>query len=399
METPETQLTEAFNTFNALSVQLEASYRHLEQRVAHLTAELSAAHSERLRQLREKEKLANQLARILESLPGGVVVVGGNERVVEANPAACEFLGEPPTGELWTALTQRMFVDRSRDGREVSLKDGRRLSLSSRSLAPEPGYIVLLQDVTETRALQVKAQRQERLAAMGQVAAGLAHQIRTPLATMLLYVSQLAQPELSHARRAALVGKMSGRLRHLERVIGEMLIYARGGFCGDERIRVRDLLADVHQTMAPQALAMAAVLEMHVSGNIPDMTGNREVLASALNNLVANSLQAGGRGVRVDVLAEGSQDRVRLQVRDNGPGIPAEAEERIFEPFYSGRCTGTGLGLAIVKAVADAHRGTVGWISRPGRGCTFILDLPVAASGHALEEATALAPGNDNREI
>lgn len=380
-------------------MQLEASYRHLEQRAASLTAELSAAHSERLQQLREKEKLANQLARILEALPGGVVVVGGNERVVEANPAACEFLGEPPAGEFWTAITRRAFVDRSRDGREASLRDGRRLSLSSRSLAPEPGYIVLFQDITETRALQAKVHRQERLAAMGQVAASLAHQIRTPLATVLLYVSQLAQPELPRERRAILVGKMGGRLQHLERVIGDMLIYARGGFSGDERIQVRDLLADVRQIMAPQAQDMAAVLKLHVSGNIPDISGNRDVLVSALNNLVANSLQAGGREVRVDVLAEQSRDRVRLQVRDNGPGISADADERIFEPFYSARCNGTGLGLAIVKAVVDAHQGTVDWNSEPGQGCTFVLDLPVAESGYALEAATASTPGNDKREI
>lgn len=399
METPPTQqLAEAFDTFNVLSMQLETSYRHLEQRVAHLTAELTAARSERLQQLREKEKLANKLTRILEALPGGVVVVGGTERVVEANPAACEFLGEPPTGEVWTEITQRAFLDRSRDGREASLKDGRRLSLASRSLVPESGYIVLLQDVTQTRALQAKMQRQERLAAMGQVAASLAHQMRTPLATVLLYLSQLAHPELSRQRRSALVGKMRGRLQHLERVISDMLIYARGRFNADERIDVRDLLTDVQQTMAPQARDLGAELKLHVSGYIPDVRGNREVLVSAINNLVANALQASGRGVRVDVLAENSQDRLRLSVKDNGPGISAAAGERIFEPFYSGRTNGTGLGLAIVKAVAEAHKGSVDWTSEPGLGCTFILNLPVADSGCVSDPTTAVVSENNNRE-
>jgi two-component system sensor histidine kinase FlrB len=398
LDTTETQLAEAFDIFNALSMQLETSYRHLEQRVAHLTDELSAARNERLQQLREKEKLANQLTRILDALPGGVVVVGGTERVVEANPAACEFLGERPTGEFWTDITRRAFVDRSRDGREARLKDGRRLSLSSRSLVPESGYIVLLQDVTETRALQAKGQHQKRLAAMGRVAASLAHQIRTPLATVLLYVSQLAQPELSQQRRLALVSKMRRRLHHLERVICDMLIYARGGFAGSEQIKVRDLLEDVRQTMAPQARDLAADLKFHVSGRLPDVKGNREVLVSAINNLVANALQAGGRGVHVEVLAENSQGRLRLYVKDNGPGISDAADERIFEPFFSGRSNGTGLGLAIVKAVADAHKGSVDWRSDPGLGCTFILDLPGAESGDVSDTVTAVVSGNNNRE-
>src|SRR5690606_13169564 len=123
----------------------------------------------------------------LDILPGGVVVLDGRGRVIEANPLALELLGEPLLGVFWREVIQRSFAPRADDGHEISLQDGRRLSLATRSLAGEPGQLILLTDLTETRRLQDELARHARLSALGRMVASLAHQIRTPLSTALLY--------------------------------------------------------------------------------------------------------------------------------------------------------------------------------------------------------------------
>ena len=112
-------------------------------------------------------------------------------RVQECNPTAIDLLGEPLEGESWLNVIQRVFAPRFDDGHEVSLKDGRRVSIATRSLAGEPGQLIVLTDMTETRALQERLSRHQRLSALGKVSASLAHQIRTPLSAAMLYGEHL----------------------------------------------------------------------------------------------------------------------------------------------------------------------------------------------------------------
>lgn len=145
---------QAFALFNQVSSQLSQSYSLLEARVSELKGELAVVSAQRIAELSEKERLANRLQNLLDLLPGGVIVIDGQGLVREANPAACELLGEPLIGQLWRQVIARSFAPRKDDGHEVSLRDGRRLSIATRSLDAEPGQLVLLNDLTETRRLQ-----------------------------------------------------------------------------------------------------------------------------------------------------------------------------------------------------------------------------------------------------
>ncbi|MGV8837550.1 PAS domain-containing protein, partial [Cellvibrio sp.] len=146
-------LKSAFELFNQMSEQLADSYHLLENRVAELNEELSSLSDRRLQELAEKEKLANRLESLLNFLPGGVVVLDSSGRVSESNPAAIELLGEPLQGELWREVIARCFEPRQDDGHEVSLRDGRLISIQTRNLGAD-GQIILLTDQTETRRLQ-----------------------------------------------------------------------------------------------------------------------------------------------------------------------------------------------------------------------------------------------------
>lgn len=160
-------LEQAFALFDQISTQLSQSYNLLEARVTELKGELAVVSAQRMAELAEKERLANRLQNLLDLLPGGVIVIDGAGRVREANPAARELLGEPLDGELWRHVIARSFAPREDDGHEVSLRDGRRLSIATRSLDAEPGQLVLLNDLTETRHLQDQLARHQRLSSLG----------------------------------------------------------------------------------------------------------------------------------------------------------------------------------------------------------------------------------------
>jgi len=183
------KLKDAFAIFNELSSQLTESYQQLETRVADLNEELQATRDERIRELTEKERLAGRLSLLLDVLPGGVVVLDGEGVIRENNPAAEALLGEPLLSIAWSEVISRAFAPRCDDGHEVSLVDGRRVNISTCPLGAEPGQILLITDVTEMRMLQDRLSQQQRLASMGETAASLAHQIRTPLSSAMLYAS------------------------------------------------------------------------------------------------------------------------------------------------------------------------------------------------------------------
>ena len=371
------ELEDAFNVFNRMSLQLESSYRDLEQQVAGLTAELAAARSERLRQLAEKERLANRLSRLLETLPGGVIVLDAQGIVQECNPAALTLLGEPLLGQLWRDVMQRACsAEYGVDDNEIKLANGRQITLSARPLGTEPGQILLLTDVTEHRALQNLVNRQQRLSAMGEMAASLAHQIRTPLATALLYLSHLNHPQ--QAERLRVTEKIRARLCHLEGMVNDMLVFARGGGSGAiEKVSIDSVLDELRQTLEPQLQMLRGELVIDNAAPGAVVNGSHAALAGALLNLASNAVQSCGNDVRLRITVRTPQPgRLTLCISDNGPGIPATCIARIFEPFFTTRPDGTGLGLAVVRAVAEAHHGAVWVDSPPGQGACFGLRLP-----------------------
>lgn len=370
------ELQQAFAAFNQLSAQLRGSYEILESRVADLTAELALAHDERLAQLAEKEKLADRLSSLLSALPAGVVVLDSRGYVQEYNPAAEQLLGTRVQGQAWRDIIARAFAPREDDGHDISLRNGRRVSVSTCPLNNEPGQIILVNDVTETRRLQEHVHHNERLAAMGQMAASLAHQIRTPLSSALLYSSNLRRTTLPDSDRVRFADKIIARLKHLENLVNDMLIYARKGTCEREELSVSVMLNALVQSLEPQLAASTIALEIDDRSENASVLANFDLLVSALSNLAHNAIDAMGAGGQLIVGAYRNDDRVDLCVSDNGPGLSHQAQQKLFEPFHTTRSGGTGLGLAVVAAVATAHEGEVWVDSKPGEGSTFGLRLP-----------------------
>jgi two-component system sensor histidine kinase FlrB len=372
------ELRQAFDLFNQVSEQLTSAYTELQIKVEQLTQELAVANGELRRQFEEKEALSQRLSHLLAALPGGVVVLDTGNVVEEANPAALQLLGEPLTGERWSEVVERTLKPSLAPGEWLFAGGERRVSISSSVREGAGGEILLLQDVTDAHAMEEQLQRHRRLSAMGEMAAALAHQLRTPLAAALLYTSHLADSNLAAQDRSRFSEKALGRLRHLEHLIKDMLVFVRGGRSVQEKIAVPSLLAEVQQVMEPQMAEHGVRFKVHDVSGGACLLASREALAGALTNLLANAMQA-CRMDGVVTLSVGVESGgcLAFRVADNGCGISRSVQERLFEPFFTTRTEGTGLGLAIVREVVQIHAGEVTVKSEEGEGSEFCLRFPI----------------------
>lgn len=233
--------------------------------------------------------------------------------------------------------------------------------------------------------LEAQAAEAERLAYLGTLAAGLAHEIRNPLNSLSLNMQMLeeeiAEPRQRNAQQR-LLSITRSELGRLERLVSDFLAYARPRALRREVLPARELLEAVREVLAAQLAANGVELEIVDESRGAHVQVDPELMRQLLLNLVQNAIAATdgtGRPPRIELSVRRHGLVVELAVSDNGVGIPAEERERVFEIFYSTRKGGTGLGLAIVRRIATAHGGTVTLESEAGLGTTFRVELPAAA--------------------
>lgn len=243
------------------------------------------------------------------------------------------------------------------------------------------------------RQLDAVLSRHQRLAALGEMAATLAHQIRTPLSAALLYASNAANAALPMSRRDELLGRAIGCLHNLEQLVSDMLGFARGAAASNAPVALADIALAVTNS-APALVRPGQQLDVAPTPESAVVCGNREALVGAVLNLATNALQAAGPSARVSIGSRIAGPFAEIRVTDNGPGVPAALRQRIFEPFFTSRPDGTGLGLAVVRSVAEAHGGDIRLEATDSQnagqpGACFVLRLPLAAGVGQLREHQA----------
>lgn len=357
-------LAEAFQVFARASDELTQAYSGLQGQVSALT--------ERLTQL-------------MTALPAGVVLVDVNGNVEQLNRAAKAQLGTVVAGTPWAAQMARFEATETPGEFFLPHDDSSlRIVISETPQDTRGGRIILLHDVTEAWQMRMQTARNERLASMGEMVASLAHQLRTPLAAALLYTGHMANPGLDPIARGKVAERALERLRHLEKLIQDMLIFARGEALGRETFVACDLVAELRTTLEPVAHGRGVAFAAECRAGDACLFGNRKEIAGALINLLENAVQAVQSvesGGRVQLTADTVGSNVVFRVEDNGRGVPPELQARLFEPFYTTRADGTGLGLAIARGVARAHGGEVTLKSAPGEGAEFSFSIPLASTG------------------
>jgi signal transduction histidine kinase len=248
----------------------------------------------------------------------------------------------------------------------------------------------------ELASSDAQLQRSKRLAALGEMAAGIAHEIRNPLAAIHLYASMLVEDLSPEANAGQMAAKIAHAVRGLNAIVTDVLAFARDIAPRRQRVIWRDLVDRAIDAVTPQLRAAGAMVQCDdlADGDHLSLEADPHLMHQVLLNLLRNAVEAGATTVRLSAALD-EAGFVQLSVHDDGPGIPDEAIDRIFNPFFTTRNTGTGLGLAIVHRIVDAHGGAISVhnAAAPRRGAVFTLTLPQSSpsSDNACGLASAAA--------
>lgn len=225
----------------------------------------------------------------------------------------------------------------------------------------------------ELAAKNQELRRRERLAALGEMAAGLAHEVRNPLGGIALSASKLERELSDRPSARVTAGRISQAVRDLDRLVAEILEFAQ-----EDRLECSpqcaiELLTHVQMQVQPWTDENDASVSVTTSHDDLRLMCDPYRIGRVLLNLVMNGLQAAGRGARVSVSARRCDTGVEIEVTDNGPGITPEHLDRIFNPFFTTKVTGTGLGLAIAHRIIEAHGWTIRAMNAPQGGARFVI--------------------------
>lgn len=356
---------------------LRQGYRELSGQVAKLSSELEAARLARRKENRERENLLNRFATMLDALPGGVIILDKDGLITEANPSARALLGEPLESQPWDVIEAR---GRFNPQGTFEIR-GRRLNISTCPLPGGEETIILVSDITAQHTLQRELGRKTRLSSLGEMAARLAHQIRTPLSSTVLYVDQLSK-DIDREKRDRICTALKAQLSQTESLITSMLGFVRGGslLCL-EPVNVK--------TVVEQALCScegilktsgSVVITNKINPSLKILAAPTE-LASVIANMIQNAVQVCDAKPEIEVWAGAvNQHMMLIRVSDNGPGIPDDLIDQVFDPFFTTRAAGTGLGLAVLASVVQRHGGTVHANNRESGGAQFTILLPVESN-------------------
>jgi two-component system sensor histidine kinase FlrB len=332
---------------------------------------------------------SNHLEQIIDVMPTGMIMLDGDGIVIKTNKIASQLLDEPILGQAWFDVIKRSFKPRADDWHEVSLKDGRRVKLEISALGDQPGQLIMITDLTETRLLQDKLGHMQRLSSLGRLVSKLAHQIRTPLSAAMLYGANLKNKKLSSNDRDNFQDKLMSRLHDLEQQVNDMLLFSKSGKQQVvEPLSINRLITDSVNSVEALVTQAKAKINMTLCNSDCQIVGNKRALSGAIENLIHNSLQVIKQDAEINITTYCQNEYAYISVQDNGQGIDKELASKIFEPFYTSRAQGTGLGLAVVKSVANAHQGDVRLVSKPGEGAHFCIHLPILETSQAKQENT-----------
>ena len=332
---------------------------------------------------------------VVESMADGLISVNREKKIVTLNRKAAEFLGakeeDLKNKEISMAfginidnlLKEQGGVLRDWELR-VSNKEGTQIPLSL-SAAPlkdeneqEMGSVLLLRDLREIRDLQERVRRSERLASLGRLAAGVAHEIRNPLSSIRGFAQFFQNRFKGQEKEQEYAAVMVREVDRLNRVITELLDFARPKEPHRESHNLQEILEQTLKVLEPELAGRNIGVEKKLDASLPRILADRDQLSQAFLNLMLNALESmeGEGKLRISLESEGAS-ALTISIADTGKGIPPEDLERVFEPFFSTKRKGTGLGLAIVHQIVENHKGQIRVESREGEGTTFRITLPI----------------------
>jgi len=400
-------LAAAFETFNETTQRLKAAYDKLQEKLAQLDRELEEKNRQLSLKVDELNRTKDYLNDILEAMTDGVIAVDIDGNITTFNTAAQRITG-------FTEVRGRSYSEVFGNGFGDSLQAGARFSPSPAHVATElrskdgaavpvsesvavltdregnvVGAVKVFQDLSEVTRLREEVRQKDRLAAVGQMAATVAHEIRNPLGGIEGFAALLARDIQEDDPRRRLVEKILAGTRSLNRVVSELLAFTRPMELKFEEIDAEDLLRSVLVLAGDERDGVDVRIKSELREKRDKLRADREMLAQALLNLVLNAFQSmpqGGEleiGISAEPRSEQGPASVMVTFTDTGCGMAKEVLPRIFEPFFTTKEKGTGLGLALASRVIEGHGGRIAVSSEEGLGSTFEVRLPCTPHGNS----------------
>jgi PAS domain S-box-containing protein len=400
------QLSQVFDWFNANVSKLETAYRDLGVKFDKISQELEEKNQKLEASLREQEKVENQLRSVLESLDSSVVMIDTEERITLFNPSAERIYALKPEEAIGRSyadvfkaqadshypLIETLKHNHTMVGHEKYWKVGaglKPIGYTTSVVKDRNGQILgaveISTDLTQMKQLQNQMQHAKTLAALGEMAATVAHEIRNPLAGIGGFAGLLERDLEGDDPRRALVKKIVQGVSSLNKIVSNLLVYTRPMELQVQRV---DFIAWMEDILR--------YAELEIEKDHKDIRIDRdyrferiearidpEKFQQVFLNLIFNAIQSiEGKGVitlRIDI---DSDDFLRVAIIDDGRGIPKDIMSKIFNPFFTTKEQGTGLGLAIVQRIVALHGGTIAVTSEPSKSTQFEIRLDSRGSVH-----------------
>jgi PAS domain S-box-containing protein len=336
----------------------------------------------------------------MAGLEDGLLLFTRDARAVMVSPAAEKFLGAPASYFLGRRVTE-IFPAEHPLHAALRLEDDNLSEIAAETDLPTQegskrvgvtvqviqeagermGALVTLRDLDSLESINTQLQVSERLAAVGRITAGVAHEVKNPLNSMRLWLENLkeslprdTEPE---ARQAMKV--LDAEIDRLDAVVKRFLDFARPMDVRLEATQLADLLREVLEVAAPQLERAKVQVAQLLPIDVPEVFVDRALLKQAVLNLVLNAVDAMPNGGQLQLTLSRRGDMAEITVGDTGKGIPMEHRQKVFQLFFTTRPGGSGIGLASTFRIVQLHNGSIEFTSEVGRGTTFRIELPLAA--------------------
>jgi PAS domain S-box-containing protein len=344
--------------------------------------------------------LRENMNSVMAGLEDGLILFTRDARAVMVSPAAEKFLGAPASDFLGRRVTEIFPVGhplfealRLHGGelREIASEtdlqtlDGRkRVSVSVQEIqgaGERMGALVTLRDLDSLESINTQLQVSERLAAVGRITAGVAHEVKNPLNSMRLWLENLKESLPADGDGAAqqAVNVLDAEIDRLDAVVKRFLDFARPMDVRLEPTQLAGLLREVLEVAQPQLQRAKVEVAQLLPIGIPEVFVDRDLLKQAVLNLVLNAVDAMPAGGQLQLTLSRRGEMAEITVGDTGRGIPPEHRQKVFQLFFTTRPGGSGIGLASTFRIVQLHNGSINFTSEVGRGTTFRIELPLAA--------------------
>lgn len=355
------ELGEVFGLFLEASKALEAQQAALQEQIDRLSQELVAANS--------------RLSSLLNSLPAGVILYE-NHIVIDFNPAALQLIPDLHKNTEWKVPRSWKSINSIRSDEYLVMVENQERILQVQEIKSGLRGVLQIQDITTTITSRLEKERGDRLAAMGKMTAGIAHQLRTPLSTALLYASHLSDSSLEDDQKKLFAERLKTQLMNLEKLAGNMLMFIRQRPHQTSSVPVNQILDEACQTI--KILCDERQIQLIQDFNTDGILINveKQSIVAALVAILENAMQVTQSNQAIEIHSTHHGGRVEIRIEDQGPGIAPDMMETLFEPFSTSRITGTGLGLSIARSAIDSHRGEILVSNRDSGGARFTIVLP-----------------------